>query len=176
MAKEPNYYYEFKILLVGNPAVGKTSLILKYVENRFEREYKASIGVDFAYKIIELEEKVARLIIWDIASQERFAPYRTSFYKQTDGAMLVFDLTRPDTLEAIEEWIREIHQDAGEVKVLLIGNKADLKKKRAIKKEEVQSWIDRYGWKYIETSAMTGDGVDEAFKILTEAIIEKIEQ
>ena len=174
MAKQP--YYEFKVLLVGNPAVGKTSLILKFVENRFEREYKASIGVDFAYKIIELEDKVARLIIWDIASQERFAPYRSSFYKQTDGAMLVFDLTRPDTLEAIEDWMREIREHAGDVEVILIGNKADLKKKRAIKKADIQPWIDRYGCAYVETSALSGDGVEEAFRTLTVGIIEKLEQ
>lgn len=173
MAKQP--YYEFKILLVGDPAVGKTSLILKYVENRFEREYKASIGVDFAYKIIELEEKVARLIIWDIASQERFAPYRSSFYKQTDGAMLVFDLTRPETLESIESWMREIRQNAGNVEVVLIGNKGDLKKKREIKESDIKQWIDRYGCPYIETSAMTGEGVDEAFRAISVSIINKLE-
>ncbi|MFW9934022.1 MAG: GTP-binding protein [Candidatus Thorarchaeota archaeon] len=174
MAKQP--YYEFKILLVGDPAVGKTSLILKYVENRFEREYKASIGVDFAYKIIELEDKVARLIIWDIASQERFAPYRSSFYKQTDAAMLVFDLTRPETLEAIEAWMREIREHAGDVEILLIGNKSDLKKKREIKKAEIQKWIERYGCSFVETSAMSGDMVEDAFRMLTEQIIEKLEQ
>ena len=174
MAKQP--YYEFKVLLVGNPAVGKTSLILKFVENRFEREYKASIGVDFAYKIIELEDKVARLIIWDIASQERFTPYRSSFYKQTDGAMLVFDLTRPDTLEVIEDWMREIREHAGDVKVILIGNKADLKKKRALKEADIQPWIDRYGCSFVETSALSGDGVEEAFRTLTVGIIEKLEQ
>ncbi len=174
MAKQP--YYEFKILLVGNPAVGKTSLILKYVENRFEREYKASIGVDFAHKIIELEEKTARLILWDIASQERFEPYRSSFYQQTDGAMLVFDLTQPESLDAIEEWMREIREHAGNVEILLVGNKVDLKKKRAIKKAQVKPWIERYGCLYVETSAMSGDGVEEAFRTLTIQIIEKIEQ
>ncbi|MFW9986937.1 MAG: Rab family GTPase [Candidatus Odinarchaeota archaeon] len=174
MAKQP--YYEFKVLLVGDPAVGKTSLILKYVENRFEREYKASIGVDFAYKIIEVGEKVSRLIIWDIASQERFAPYRSSFYKQTDGAMIVFDLTRPETLEAIESWMREIREHAGDVEILLIGNKIDLKKKRALKEADIQPWIDRYGCSYVETSAMSGDGVEEAFETLTTAIINRIEQ
>ncbi len=174
MAKQP--YYEFKVLLVGDPAVGKTSLILKYVENRFEREYKASIGVDFAYKIIEVGEKVSRLIIWDIASQERFGPYRSSFYKQTDGAMIVFDLTRPETLEAIESWMREIREHAGDVEILLIGNKTDLKKKRALKEADIQPWIDRYGCSYVETSAMSGDGVEEAFETLTTAIINRIEQ
>lgn len=174
MTKQP--YYEFKVLLVGDPAVGKTSLILKYVENRFEREYKASIGVDFAYKIIEVGEKVSRLIIWDIASQERFAPYRSSFYKQTDGAMIVFDLTRPETLEAIESWMREIREHTGDVEILLIGNKADLKKKRALKEADIQPWIDRYGCSYVETSAMSGAGVEEAFDTLTSAIISRVEQ
>lgn len=174
MAEQP--YYEFKILLVGDPAVGKTSLILKFVENRFEREYKASIGVDFAYKIVDVGEKVARLIIWDIASQERFAPYRSSFYQQTNGAMLVFDLTRPETLDAIEDWMREVKQFAGNVDVILIGNKADLEKKRALKKPDIQPWIDRYGCQYVETSAKSGEGVEEAFQTLALDIINKLEE
>jgi len=173
MAKQP--YYEFKILLVGDPAVGKTSIILKYVENRFEREYKASIGIDFAYKIVEVGEKVSRLIIWDIASQERFAPYRSSFYKQTDGAMIVFDLTRVDTLEAVEAWMREVKENAGDVVVLLVGNKVDAKKKRVVTEADIESWIERYGCSYVETSAMSGDGIEEAFETITQAIIDKLE-
>jgi small GTP-binding protein len=173
MSKQP--YYEFKILLVGDPAVGKTSLIAKFVEDRFDREYKASIGVDFAYKTIDIEEKIARLILWDIASQERFAPYRTSFYQQTNGALIVFDLTRHETLESIENWMREIQQNIGDVEVILIGNKADLAKKRKIQQTDVQPWIDRYGCGYVETSAKTGEGVEEAFRAIALAIISKLE-
>jgi small GTP-binding protein len=90
--------------------------------------------------------------------------------------MLVFDLSRPDTLEAVEEWMREIREHAGDVKVILIGNKADLKKKRAIKEADIQPWIDRYGCAFVETSALNGDGVEEAFRTLTVGIIEKLEQ
>ncbi len=173
MSKQP--YYEFKILLVGDPAVGKTSLIAKFVEDQFDREYKASTGVDFAYKTIDIEEKVARLILWDIASQKRFAPYRTSFYQQTNGALIVFDLTRHETLESIESWMREVQQNIGDVEVVLIGNKSDLAKRRKIQQSDVQPWIDRYGCSYIETSAKTGEGVEEAFRTITLAIISKLE-
>lgn len=173
MSKHP--FYEFKILLVGDPAVGKTSLIQKFIEDRFEKEYKASIGVDFSYKIIEMEEKVARLIIWDIASQERFAPYRSSFYQQTNGAFIVFDLTRSETLQNIEAWMREINEFTEDVVVVLIGNKADLTKKREIAEEDVQAWIDRYGCTYIETSAKTGEDVEEAFRAICRDIIEALE-
>jgi small GTP-binding protein len=125
---------------------------------------------------VDVGEKIARLIIWDIASQERFAPYRSSFYQQTNGAMLVFDLTRPETLDAIEDWMREVKQFAGNVDVILIGNKADLEKKRALKQPDIQPWIDRYGCQYVETSAKSGEGVEEAFQTLALDIINKLEE
>jgi small GTP-binding protein len=172
MAKQP--YFEFKILLVGDPAVGKTSLMQKFVENRFDREYKPSIGVDFAYKNLEVGEKVARLIVWDVASQERFTPYRSTFYQQTNGALVVFDLTRPETLEGVENWMRELKQFTGDTPVVLVGNKADLDKKRKIRQTDVQPWIERYGLAgYVETSAMNGRGVAEAFQTLSAAIVAK---
>lgn len=173
MSKQP--FYEFKVLLVGDPAVGKTSLMQKFVENRFDRDYKPSIGVDFAYKTMDVGEKVAKLIIWDVASQERFTPYRSSFYQQTNGALVVFDLTRPDTLEAVENWMREIRQFTGDIPVVLVGNKADLDKKRKVRKTDVEPWIERYGCGYVETSAMNGHGVEEAFQALCTAIVAKRE-
>lgn len=163
-------YYEFKVLLVGDPAVGKTSLIRRFVEGRFEKEYKMSIGVDIFSKTVEVDDKVARLTLWDIASQERFARFRSAFYQQANGVLVVFDLTRPDTLESVEDWVREVKQYAGEVEVALVGNKNDLKNQRKIKREDVDPWVDRYDCIYVETSALTGDGVEEAFTSLCRAI------
>jgi small GTP-binding protein len=146
----------------------------KFVENRFVREYTPSIGVDFASRTLEVGEKVARLIIWDVASQDRFAPYRSSFYQQTNGALVVFDLTREDTLEGVESWMREVRQFTGDIPVVLVGNKADLDKKRKIRQADVQPWIERYGLSgYVETSAMNGHGVEEAFQTVSAAIVAK---
>ncbi|MFX1561843.1 MAG: GTP-binding protein [Promethearchaeota archaeon] len=174
MSKQP--FYEFKILLIGEPAVGKTSLIFRFVEDKFEREYKPSIGVDLASKTLDVDDKVARLVIWDIASQEQFAPYRSSFYQQANGALMVFDLTRSETLQAIENWQREVNQYVGNIELVLIGNKLDLTKKRTVRKSDVQPWIDRYDCTYIETSAKNGDRVEEAFRAISSAIISKINQ
>ena len=168
MLEQP--YYEFKVLLVGDPAVGKTSLIRRFVEGRFEKEYKMSIGVDIFSKTVEVGDKVARLTLWDIASQERFARFRSAFYQQANGVLVVFDLTRPETLESMEDWVREVKQYAGDIEVVLVGNKNDLKDQRKIKREDVDPWINRYGCIYVETSALTGDSVEEAFISLCQAI------
>lgn len=161
---------------MGEPAVGKTSLIFRFVEDKFEREYKPSIGVDLASKTLDVDDKVARLVIWDIASQEQFAPYRSNFYQQANGALMVFDLTRPETLQAIENWKREVNQYIGNIELVLIGNKSDLKRKRAVRKSDVQPWIDRYGCVYVETSAKNGERVEEAFRSISTTIISKIKQ
>jgi small GTP-binding protein len=174
LSKQP--FYEFKVLLVGEPAVGKTSLIFRFVEDKFEREYKPSIGVDLASKTLEIDDKVARLVIWDIASQEQFAPYRSSFYQQANGALMVFDLSRSDTLQAIENWKREVNQYIGNIELVLIGNKSDLKSKRSVRNSDVQPWIDRYGCEYVETSAKNGDKVEDAFRAICTSIISKIKQ
>ena len=166
-------FFEYKILLVGDPAVGKTSLILRFVEDRFDKEYKASIGVDIMSKTINIEEKVARLVIWDIASQEKFKRFRSSFYQQASGILVVFDLTRPETLESVDEWVQEVKEHTGSIEMVLIGNKSDLITHRQITLEVAQKWIDRYDCPYIETSALTGDSVEEAFQKVTSTIAAK---
>jgi small GTP-binding protein len=166
-------FFEFKVLLVGDPAVGKTSLILRFVEDRFDKEYKASIGVDIMSRAINIEDKVARLVIWDIASQEKFRRFRSSFYQQANGILVVFDLTRRETLENVDGWVQEVREHTESIEMVLIGNKSDLITQRQITPDHVQKWSARYACPYIETSALTGDAVEGAFHKLTSAIAVK---
>lgn len=166
-------FYEFKIILVGDPAVGKTSLILRFVEDRFDKEYKASIGVDIMSKTINIEDKVARLVIWDIASQEKFKRFRSSFYQQANGILVVFDLTRQETLEGVDDWVQEVREHTDSIEMVLIGNKSDLITQRQVTPDVVHKWVERHACPYIETSALTGVAVEVAFQKLTSAIAAK---
>lgn len=169
--------YAFKVILIGPGAVGKTSLLHRFVENKFSFRYKLTIGADFLSKVIKgfpKSDTTCKLQIWDIGGQDRYKFLRASFFDGADGAMLVFDLTRWHTFEELNEWLTDLREFAGEnVPFALIGNKADLL-------GEIGGDYDKEGAKlfakeekgfFIETSAKTGDNVEIAFKDLTQKII-----
>jgi len=166
--------YLFKILIVGPAAVGKTSILERLVYNRFSENYKLTIGVNFLSKLIDLRGNgKVKLTIWDIGGQERFQSMRTEFYKGASGAILVFDLTRMETYNAIEKWLNEIRHYAGNVPFILIGNKADLLDHigRVIEKEEAEEFARTHNSTYIETSAKTGKNVEEAFNEFSQMLV-----
>ncbi|MHA1931387.1 MAG: GTP-binding protein, partial [Promethearchaeota archaeon] len=164
---------KLKIILAGSPAVGKTSLIHRFVKNRFATNYKLTFDVDILTKDVELRPgKIANLSIWDIGGQERFEFVRSTFYKGASGALIVFDLTRDPTFFDLKKWLTEIRQFAGrDLPFVLIGNKADLTELKAIKSDEARKFAEREGSFYIETSAKTGVNVNDAFFKLTRNIL-----
>ena len=167
--------YVFKIIIIGPGAVGKTSLLIRYVQNRFKESYKETIGVDFMSKIVEVsEEDAAKLTIWDIGGQEKYKFLHESFYEKANGALIVFDLSRPETSNEINKWIEEVKKFAGEkVPFILIGNKLDLIQDIgiSIEKQKMEEIVKKHGGTYIETSAKTGDNVAQAFIDLTRVMI-----
>ncbi|MFX0154987.1 MAG: GTP-binding protein [Candidatus Hodarchaeota archaeon] len=171
--------YSFKILVIGPAAVGKSSLIRRFVENKFSLQYKFTIGVDFLSKNVEYEKgKNARLIIWDIGGQDRFKSLRHSFYEGTNGALVVFDLSRAKTFSKMKEWLsnmRQIIKD--DIPVVIIGNKADLISEigEVIDRNEAQNYAEKENSLYIETSAKEGNNVENAFIELTNRIIKYID-
>jgi Ras-related protein Rab-2A len=172
-----SHNYLFKIIIIGPAAVGKTSLLERFVHNRFLGDYKLTIGVNFLSKKVDVGENgQARLTIWDIGGQERFASMRTEFYKGASGAALVFDLTRMETYNAIDDWLQEVRQYAGNVPFILIGNKADLLGDigRLVSKEDAQEYARKNNSIYIETSAKTGENVDDAFVNLSKIIVNSL--
>ena len=168
--------FKLKVLLTGAAAVGKTSLVQRFIKNRFAANYKLTVGVDILTKDVEFRQgEVATLSIWDIGGQQRFEFIRSTFYKGAAGALLVFDLTREQTYTETRKWLTEIRQFAGEnIPFVLIGNKVDLVEDvgMVIDRKEAEAFAKKEGSIYIETSAKTGIHVDEAFSELTRRIID----
>jgi small GTP-binding protein len=168
--------FKLKVLLTGAAAVGKTSLVQRFIKNRFAANYKLTVGVDILTKDVEFRQgEIATLSIWDIGGQQRFEFIRSTFYKGAAGALLVFDLTREQTYTETRKWLTEIRQFAGEnIPFVLIGNKVDLIEDVGvvIDRKEAEAFAKKEGSIYIETSAKTGVKVDNAFTELTRRIID----
>ena len=168
--------YQFKIVVVGDPTVGKTSLILRYTDNAFRRSYVSTMGVHVSNKIFKTEDStIIQLVLWDVGGQERFKIMRRQFYQGSDAIFLVFDLTNPDSFGNIPIWFSDIKKNINlpeeEIMGFIIGNKKDLEN-RQISADGAQKLAEKFNLKYLETSALSGDNVDHAFTTLAKQLFE----
>eukprot|EP00040_Diaphanoeca_grandis_P015069 m.76735 g.76735 ORF g.76735 m.76735 type:complete len:212 (-) comp24928_c0_seq1:353-988(-) len=166
-----------KILVIGEPGIGKTSLIRRYVDNVFDKNYTATLGVDFALKVVPWDNGMhIQLQLWDIAGQERFSSMTRVYYKQATACIIIFDITRPPTLRAVARWKADLDGKASlpngdPIPCLLIANKCDLPE-RPIPKEDIQALCDEQGFiGWIETSAKEDVNVSKAMRYLIEHIL-----
>lgn len=167
--------YTFKLIVIGPAAVGKTSLIRRYVDNKFSFNYKSTIGVDFLAKTVRLkEDKIVKLAIWDVGGQEKFRFLRRNFYEGTHGAILVFDLSRANTFPKMKDWLIDMRSIIEyKIPLIILGNKSDLLSEvgEVIDREEPKRFAEKEESFYLETSAKTGNNVEQTFKELTKQML-----
>ena len=161
----------FKVITVGPPAVGKTCLIMKAVNPEFSLPptYMCTLGVDFKVKTLMHQGQVIKLHIWDTAGQERFLHINRMYYRDSDGVFFVFDIGDRKTFEKVDffwEDFKEYENSERPAVKLLVGNKSDRMKEREVTRQQAEEMAARYGVQYVETSAKTGDGVQQLFESL----------
>ena len=162
----------FKILTLGESGVGKTAILRRFVENKFEKHHLATIGIDYQTKTIKIKNKEIKLRIWDTAGQERYKHIVAQVYKGADGIMLVYDITDKISFSKITDWMEQINNNLSknDIGIVLIGNKSDIED-RMIKAEKGEEKAKEYGIEYYETSALNGKGINEAFEGLAKQIL-----
>ena len=167
---------DIKVITLGNSAVGKTSFLMKYIDNSFTLTYTTTLGVDFKQKKIKLKDgRDVRLRIFDTAGQERYKSVSASFIKKADGVILIYDIGDLESFEAVENWIKSIREiGKDKLPIILVGNKCDLSDdKRMISLKEGQDKADEFNIPFYETSCKEGINIKEVFEKLIDDIIEK---
>jgi small GTP-binding protein len=183
--------YRGKIILLGDPAVGKTSLLSQFVDGKFFDEYIQTVGANFLIKEIDLkdsveklninkdlikdiQEKGFRLYFWDIGGQQDKLFVTEYYFVQSHGAIVVFNLVSKESFDSIDFWISKLKELSGDIPYIIVGNKIDLDDKRAISKEDIEKKVKGYGAEYFETSAKLDRNVNEAFLALSIQILNKL--
>ena len=163
--------YKIKIIIVGDSGVGKTNLITRFASDKFDKNSEATIGVEFIYKTIKINNEIFKIEIWDTAGQERYKSITSAYYKGARGAIVVYDITSEDSFKNIDVWIEEVKSKAtSNLQIMLIGNKSDLFKDRKISKEQGIDKARSLNLFLFEASALDKTNVNEAFKRLLSEI------
>ena len=174
MEEEDSGYYDlkFKIIVIGESRVGKTSLIKRYTKDQFGGVYLTTVGIDFQNKTIEIEDKKVKLQVWDTAGQERFRNVAKNYFQSTQGFLLVFDITDKESFQKLNDfWIGQLKMNAPEkAKSVLVGNKSDLAGQRQVSIEDAEEFAKDNNLKYYEVSAKEGTKVVELFFYLANEI------
>ncbi|XP_026659518.1 ras-related protein RABA2a-like [Phoenix dactylifera] len=172
---EEEYDYLFKVVLIGDSGVGKSNLLSRFTRNEFCLESKSTIGVEFATRTLQVEGRIIKAQIWDTAGQERYRAITSAYYRGALGALLVYDMTKPTTFENVSRWLKELRDHAdSNIVIMLIGNKSDLSHLRAVATEDAQSFAEREGLSFIETSALEAINVEKAFQLILAEIYRSI--
>lgn len=173
--------YLFKTIVVGDGAVGKTAITYRYAENKFQENYKMTIGVDFTIKRLKMKDKIIKCQIWDTGGQERFSKIRPLYYRGSLGCLIVYDVTNAESFEHLDLWFDEVRKHCDNIPIIIVGNKIDLKG-RKISPQKARGYATRksneFGYKipYLETSAKTGETIKKVFTDLVRYMVDEAEK
>ena len=172
--KIDNFDHVIKVVFIGDSGVGKTNILSRFCRDEFMVNCQSTIGVEFASKTIILEnEKIIKIQIWDTAGQERYKSVTNTYYYRSQGAFVVFDITKSSSFNSVDKWVSQLRVLVGpEVVIILVGNKSDLKSLRAVTKEEALEKASLLGnMEYMETSALNNTHINETFHLLVTSTI-----
>lgn len=165
----------FKILIIGNSSVGKTSFLFRYADNSFTSAFVSTVGIDFKVKTVVRREKRIKLQIWDTAGQERYRTITTAYYRGAMGFILMYDVTNEESFASVQDWVTQIKTYSWDnAQVILVGNKSDIQAERIISTERGQQLADQLGLEFFETSAKDNINVQEVFDRLVDVICDKM--
>ncbi|KAM9953633.1 hypothetical protein ACTFIR_008719 [Dictyostelium discoideum] len=168
--------YLVKFIIIGSQSVGKSCLLFRFIDNKFKSQSTHTIGVDFSSRVVDIQGKNVKLQIWDTAGQERFRSVVISYYRGSAGVALVYDVTNRESYNHITNWLSDVKSLASpDVTIILVGNKADLTEQREVTFLEASRIAQENGLLFMETSALTGEGVEEMFLKCTRTIMTKID-
>ncbi|KAK1396794.1 RAB GTPase-like [Heracleum sosnowskyi] len=160
----------FKIVLIGDSGVGKSNILSRFTRNEFCLESKSTIGVEFATRTLQIDGKTVKAQIWDTAGQERYRAITSAYYRGAVGAFIVYDITKRQTFDNVQRWLRELRDHAdSNIVLMMAGNKSDLKHLRAVAEQDGQTLAEKEGLSFLETSALEALNIEQAFQtVLTE--------
>ena len=160
-----NFHYLLKYVIIGDSGVGKSNILLQYINGKFSDDFKATVGVEFGAKNIEINSRIYRIEIWDTAGQENFRSIARAYYKNSICACIVYDITNRNSFNSVQSWIDDCtKQTPKSILLLLIGNKNDLNDKREVQYEEGAEFAKKRNMIFLETSAKTGNNIDNIFE------------
>ena len=162
---------QFKVVLLGEGKVGKTSIILRYVRNQFSETYQQTEQAGFQTKRLNIEGRSVNIAIWDTAGQEQYHSLAPIYYRDSHGAILVYDITDEDSFKKVCSWLKELRKTVGDIPLSIVGNKTDLEKYRNVSREEAERYSGDVKAKHFHTSAKLSKGIDEVFLDMTRRML-----
>ena len=165
----------FKVITAGEGGVGKTTLLYRYVKGKFLADTKMTLGVEFFMKTLQIEERDINLQVWDFGGQEHFRPLLRNYSKGARGALLLFDLTRPSSLEKIDQWVHICREENPDIPIIFLGTKSDLTESITVDDNFALTFPEKYNFfKYLKISSKTGENVNLAFELLSRELLKDL--
>ena len=176
METESEFEYTIKVLIAGDSSVGKTNIVYRFIDNKFNQQYMVTTGMDLKTTTIDVKGKKIRIQLWDTAGQEKYRAITRNLFLKVQGFLLVYDITNKESFHNLGAWIKLIRDECGShMPIVLVGNKNDLEEQRSTTKDEAMDFAKEEKIDYIETSSKSGENIAKAISLIVEKVLESSE-